>query len=111
MWARDGDGKGCNWGDPTDWDSAVDYCDNLDFDGYDDWRLPNIKELQSIIDYGRANPAIDTDIFNTYSDYHWSSTSSLYDTDSALRADFGYGGLVYRSKTDTYYVRAVRGGE
>jgi len=31
----------------------------LSFTGHDDWRLPNVRELQSIVDYGRANQAID----------------------------------------------------
>ena len=56
MWAMDGIREGCAWGQQTDWNSAIDWCENLVFAGYDDWRLPNVKELQSIVDYGRVSP-------------------------------------------------------
>ncbi|MFC1452105.1 DUF1566 domain-containing protein [Verrucomicrobiota bacterium] len=41
------------------WQEASDYCDNLVLGGYDDWRMPNVKELQSIVDYSRSPTAID----------------------------------------------------
>ncbi len=37
-----------------DWQSALTYCENLEEAGSTDWRLPNIKELQSIVDYSRS---------------------------------------------------------
>jgi hypothetical protein len=59
-----------------DWESALDYAENLNLGGHSDWRLPNAKELQSIVDYTRCpdftnSPAIDP-IFNT---------TSIFDTD------------------------------
>jgi lysozyme family protein len=36
------------------WQEALAWAENLEYGGYDDWRLPNAKELQSLIDYGRA---------------------------------------------------------
>jgi Protein of unknown function (DUF1566)/Secretion system C-terminal sorting domain len=52
-----------------DWEEALDFAENLSFAGYDDWRLPNAKELHSILDYTRSpdatnSPAIDS-IFET----------------------------------------------
>ncbi len=49
---------------PVDWAGALAYCDGLELGGQDDWRLPDAKELQSIVDYGRSpqasgEPAID----------------------------------------------------
>jgi len=60
--------------DYTPWCDALAYCENLDFAGHDDWRLPNVRELQSIVDYGRFNPSIDP-VFGACSAWGWSSTS------------------------------------
>ncbi len=39
------------------WKQALEYAETLTHAGYNDWRLPNVKELQSIVDYGRAPDA------------------------------------------------------
>lgn len=86
-----------------EWKEALAYAENSTAGGYDDWRLPNIKELQTIVDYSKApsatdeadrGPAIDTDYFeisalaegttNTEPDYgyFWSSTSAYFGGDS-----------------------------
>ncbi|MBI9045855.1 MAG: DUF1566 domain-containing protein [Anaerolineaceae bacterium] len=71
------------------WEAALDYCENLDYAGNSDWRLPNVKELHSIVDYSRApettnSAAIDalfdvTEIINEAGEtdygYYWSSTT------------------------------------
>jgi hypothetical protein len=46
------------------WEAALEWAESLEYAGYDDWRLPNAKELQSIVDYARSpdttgGPAID----------------------------------------------------
>ena len=46
------------------WDYLIGYCEGLSLAGQTDWRLPNIKELKSIIDYNLDSPAIDQDIFS-----------------------------------------------
>lgn len=51
MWTQDDDGEGMIWED------ALSYAENFEFAGHNDWRLPNVKELQSILDYTRA-PAV-----------------------------------------------------
>jgi len=48
MWLQADNGQG------LDWQSALDYAEGLVFAGRDDWRLPNAKELQSIVDYTRS---------------------------------------------------------
>ncbi|MBF0227770.1 MAG: DUF1566 domain-containing protein [Desulfobacterales bacterium] len=84
------------------WEEALDFAENLSFAGHDDWRLPNAKELQCIVDYARApdvtnSPAIDP-VFNTSEiineagnkDYpfFWSSTTFEPGSD-AIIVQFG----------------------
>ena len=60
----------------VDWHGAMNYCENLNFANASDWRLPNIKELSSLIDRDRINPAIDTEAFiwGNHTPSYWSST-------------------------------------
>ena len=53
MWRKADSGTTMNWKE------ALSYAENLKYAGYDDWRLPNAKELQSIVDYTRAPDALD----------------------------------------------------
>src|SRR3989441_11076837 len=52
-----------------DWIDAVntELGTGIGFAGYNDWRLPNVRELQSIVDYGRSNPAVDPAFNNNFS--------------------------------------------
>ena len=69
-WQRSDDGVGRNW------EETLAYAEGLELAGYDDWRLPNAKELQIIIDYTRNDPAIDPDFTNVDSDgWNWTSTT------------------------------------
>ncbi len=112
MWAHDANWSGCNWGQQTNWNAAIDWCNNMVFAGYDDWRLSNIKELQSIVDYGTYSPAIDTTyFFNIKLDYYWSSTTYDGGTSQAWVVNFESGGGVVVFKSHYCYVRAFRGGE
>lgn len=51
MWQQDDSGSGMEWAD------ALSYCEALDLGGYDDWTLPDVKQLQSIVDYTRSPSA------------------------------------------------------
>jgi hypothetical protein len=59
------------------WQEALAYCENLSLAGSSDWRLPNVKELQSIVDYARNSPALDTSVFTqtNWRGWFWSSTT------------------------------------
>jgi len=113
MWQKDPadmDGNGTPSGvDAVTWFGALAYCENLSFAGHDDWRLPNVRELQSIVDYGRSDPAIDP-VFNATGATvnYWSSTSG---TDFSLRGwyvTFSLGEVFPSDKSTGAYVRAVR---
>ncbi|MFA5158823.1 MAG: DUF1566 domain-containing protein [Patescibacteria group bacterium] len=93
------------------WDNAaIVNCEALDYAGYQDWRLPNLKELVSIVNYGAVNPSINTTAFpNTKSDYYWSSTTYAGFTGFAWIVSFNDGNPVGGNKAGTFYVRCVRG--
>lgn len=111
MWAKDGNGAGCNNGNNIAWGAAITFAEGLDFAGYSDWRLPNVKELQSIVDYGTYSPAIDSVFTNTQSNYYWSSTTYAGNTANAWYVSFASGSVFGVSKDSDYYVRPVRGGQ
>ena len=96
---------------PLDWKEALAYCEHLDLGGHDDWRMPTLKELQSLVDYSRDGPAVNTTYFpDTESDYYWHSTTRSADPHYVLVASFDDGHVAPGLKTADYYVRAVRGG-
>ena len=111
QWAKDGNGAGCNNGGTLAWAAAISFCKNLNFANHTDWRLPNVKELQSIADYGRVSPAIDPLFTNTQSNVYWSGTTYAGNTGSAWFVYFDDGSVYYGSKGDGYYVRAVRSSQ
>ncbi len=93
------------------WTAAIDYCEDLGLAG-GGWRLPNKKELLSLVDYTRFIPSIDV-IFNhtTTSDYYWSSTTYAGDTDRAWYVGFYYGYTYHHAKSASHAVRCVRSGQ
>jgi hypothetical protein len=91
---------------------ALAYCENLSFAGHDDWRLPNVRELQSIVDYGRSEPAIDP-IFAAFPHMYWSSTRHVVYPEVTWFVTFrsGYVTVIdfeQNSNSVFGYVRAVR---
>jgi hypothetical protein len=60
-------------GGKRSWQESVDSAAALDVRGWK-WRAPTIKELLSIVDYERSDPAFNTDVFKGGSDWVWSST-------------------------------------
>lgn len=111
MWAKDGNGAGCNNGNTITWASALGWANALNFAGHTDWRIPNIKEIMSIADYSSYNPALDASVFpNESNEWRWSSTTYKNIGTSAWYVNFYTGQIDYTSKALLKHVRAVRLG-
>ena len=108
-------GSGRVWGD------AVNCCNLLadggcglsDGSAIGDWRLPNVRELQSLIDYGNHSPALPTGHpFTNTGDWHWTSTSYADNSGYAWNIQMDLGGVVAHSKnTGMNHVGCVRSGQ
>lgn len=115
-----------------DWKSALEWAEGLTQSGYSDWRLPNIKELQSLIDYTLTSATSSTATLasinrvlfpSVAATAYWSSTTQQSDQTKAWLAEFGvnnnvlssngpnrgFQGIIsYEAKTSAYPVLAVR---
>jgi len=91
------------------WTEALLYCEDLVLAGHDDWRLPNVHELHSIVVYERADPAIDP-AFDSIPSAYWSSTTRPNSWSYAWFVSFWSGRVGDDSKRTAYHIRAVRGG-
>lgn len=96
--------------DGKDWESAIDYCEALSLGGEENWRLPNKKELLSIVDYNNFDPSISSVFQSTSSSAYWSSTSAAYGKTAAWAIIFDRGYIGGESKTASKYVRCVSAG-
>ena len=77
------------------------------------WRLPNVKELQSLIDFGQFIPALPVPhpFSAVQTNYYWSSTTFAFAPESKWIVEFGAGILLFDYKTSVYAVWPVRGGQ
>lgn len=91
-----------------DWYAAKSYCEALVLANWDQWRLPTIKELQTLVDTTKAKPAIKDEFDFTAASYYWSSTPRVNDEYNAWLVNFEYGYTDYSSTSGKNYVRCVR---
>jgi len=122
MWVRDL--NTVNSGSTLDWNTALTMAANGNWCGYNDWRVPNINELRSLVNFGVASSAtwLNTLIADggggfsniQLQSFYWSSTSSASDATLAWVANvdtgiFGSGAL--KVNASNYHLLPVRGGQ
>ena len=131
VWTKD-----ANLFGEKNWYEACEACNGLADDGVSltdgsmagDWRLPNLRELQSLIHYGFHSPALpntegtgqwtsgnpftDVETNPAFSVFYWSSTTNAYAPGVAWQVDLERGGVsdFGYSKDTPFYVWCVRGG-
>ena len=93
------------------WKSALAYCEGLNYDGHDDWRLPNFRELLSITEDRWHDTAIDQHAFpGTPTSGFLSSTTYAPNVSHAWSVDFYFGSDDSSHKAVSHCVRCVRLG-
>ncbi len=95
------------------WENSLAAAQSYSFADRSDWRLPNVKELTSIVEESCYDPAINISMFpNTEASFYWSATPygyTLYNKSWNVNFDGGYNKS--NSKDYDAHVRLVRGGQ
>lgn len=106
MWIKQHDGRNYYWAD------ALKYCEDMEYAGYTDWRLPTVNEMESLIVRTKYNPASDFEMYDCFT--FWSSTSAFLGEEAnawsgeAWLMDFYGGSVGFLSKTAGAAIRCVR---
>ena len=104
------DANQINSGNSSSWANALSLCKSSTVGGYLDWRLPNVRELMSILDYGVTTaPRLNTTAFtNTVTNAYITSTTYVVDPNYRWIVNFNRGEVDITNGAG--YVRCVRGG-
>lgn len=115
MWQQCSIGQTASAGDCTgsatelNWQGALQAGEASTVGGYSDWRLPNRKELNSIVAVNCYNSSINLSVFpGTPSDVYWSSSPFEYFSSDAWSVSFRSGIGSWGSRSGDNYVRLVR---
>ena len=118
MWFKTGNVTGS----PMTWQEALDLATDLNanpdhygrggyYVNYRDWRLPNRKELRSLIDRSQSSPALPPDHpFVDLGGWYWSSTTAAHNLANAWGVSFSDGSVTEAAKTGQNHVLLVRSG-
>jgi pimeloyl-ACP methyl ester carboxylesterase len=112
MWAKNAGPPTCPNVPPT-WQQALDSANSLTLCGYSDWRVPNRKELASLVDLSQYNPTLPPGhpFDNAQAGNYWSSTTDVEGKSWASYLMTWYGYVAKGSKWTEAYVWPVRAGQ
>ncbi len=92
------------------WDTALARAEASTLAGHTDWRLPNIKELLTIVEVRCEDPVLNSQVFpatGTVGTY-WSATPDVNFSSAVWALDFGTGRTTNPDRDRFHYVRLVR---
>jgi len=93
------------------WGTCVSFAEGYSIGGASDWRMPNIREVESLMAYGKSNPVLpDGHPFSGYTNaVYWTSTTFAGDTASSFSLNMADGTIGLRTKTGGANLLLVRG--
>ncbi len=95
------------------WYEALEYSKSLSLDGKNDWRLPSAPELETLLDrstlFDKMRPDMRKEVPFRDTVSYWSSTTFEEHTNNAWIVMFDGAYILSYYKTNSYYVRCVRG--
>lgn len=95
-------------GQTRDWPGALAYCESLTLGGRSDWRLPNVKELQSIVDYSQNDPALDLRALQQSDKAGWFWSSTTHGDNISMASYVCFGKCTSKDGVDTHGAGAQR---
>lgn len=92
--------------------TAITHCATLDLGNSQTYRLPEVQELSSLVDYSQFNPTLPSGhpFMNVQSDLYWSATTSAFGPAFAWHVNFLIGNVDDDLKTFTLFVWCARSG-
>jgi uncharacterized protein DUF1566 len=91
------------------WLDALDNCETLDLGNHGDWRLPTLKELQTLVDDRRLQPSIDIVAFpDCPAEWFWSSTPIQFPPSESWATSYTDGYASIHANDELQLVRCVR---
>ncbi|HEX4963481.1 MAG TPA: DUF1566 domain-containing protein [Thermoanaerobaculia bacterium] len=113
VWAKNADAFG-----PRTWEQALAVCNSLGSGNFGlmdgsmpgDWRLPNFREIESLVDYGQVGPSLPADqpFVNVRPTSYWTSTSVATAPSQAMFIILGVGPGIFENKEHPFFVWPVR---
>ncbi len=99
---------------PLSWQEALDFVSRMNRDqllAYNDWRLPNRRELRSLISHQTKRPALPANhpFINIFLSWYWSSTTAAINTSHAWYVNMDGGRMFYGGKDQSFMLWPVRG--
>jgi len=108
MWPKDLKGAACNGGSSIGWIAGITFAEGLTFATHSDWRMANLKELISIMDYSLYGPPLNPIFIQAVTSSYWTSTAYKGNLDFRWGVWFTSGNCSNIHKAGNAYIMPVR---